>query len=82
MKYSGKNSLRNGEGVPLLGSWVLLLNFEGGPSFRVLESRRLGSRVQVPTFTPCNLTEYTNLFLPSKFEKNDDIILRHFMNNF
>ena len=27
------------------------------------------------------LTEYTNLFSPNNFEKNDDIILKHFMNN-
>ena len=27
------------------------------------------------------LTEYTNLFSPSNFEKIDDIILKHFMNN-
>ena len=28
------------------------------------------------------LTEYTNLFLPNNFEKNDDIILKYFMNSF
>ena len=27
------------------------------------------------------LTEYTNLFLPSDFTKNDDMILNYFMNN-
>ena len=27
------------------------------------------------------LTEFTNLFSPSNFEKNDDIILKYFMNN-
>ena len=27
------------------------------------------------------LTEYTNLFSPNNFEKNDDIILKYFMNN-
>ena len=27
------------------------------------------------------LTELTNLFSPNNFEKNDDIILKHFMNN-
>ena len=27
------------------------------------------------------LTEYTNLFLPNNFEKNDDIILKYFMNS-
>ena len=27
------------------------------------------------------LTEYTNLFSPHNFEKNDDIILKYFMNN-
>ena len=27
------------------------------------------------------LTEYTNLFLPNDFTKNDDIILNYFMNN-
>ena len=27
------------------------------------------------------LTEYTNLFPPNNFKKNDDIILKHFMNN-
>ena len=26
------------------------------------------------------LTEYTNLFSPNNFEKNDDIILKHFTN--
>ena len=28
-----------------------------------------------------NLTEYTNLFSPNNFKKNDDIILKYFMNN-
>ena len=28
-----------------------------------------------------NLTEFTNLFPPSNFRKNDDIILKYFMNN-
>ena len=28
-----------------------------------------------------NLTEYTNLFLPNNFNKNDDIILNCFMSN-
>ena len=27
------------------------------------------------------LTEYTNLFSPNNFKKNDDIILNYFMNN-
>ena len=27
------------------------------------------------------LTEYTNLFLPNNFKKNDDIILNYFMSN-
>ena len=27
------------------------------------------------------LTEYTNLFSPNNFEKNDDMILKYFMNN-
>ena len=27
------------------------------------------------------LTEYTNLFSPNNFKKNDSIILNHFMNN-
>ena len=27
------------------------------------------------------LTEYTNLFLPNTFKKNDDIILNYFMGN-
>ena len=27
------------------------------------------------------LTEFTNLFSPSNFKKNDDIILNQFMNN-
>ena len=28
-----------------------------------------------------NLTEYTNLFSPNNFKKNDHIILKYFMNN-
>ena len=28
-----------------------------------------------------NLTEYTNLFSPNNFKKNDDMILKYFMNN-
>ena len=27
------------------------------------------------------LTDYTNLFSPNNFKKNDDIILKYFMNN-
>ena len=27
------------------------------------------------------LTEFTNLFSPNNFKKNDDIILKYFMNN-
>ena len=27
------------------------------------------------------LTEFTNLFSPNNFEKNDDVILKYFMNN-
>ena len=27
------------------------------------------------------LTEYTNLFSPNNFKKNDDMILKYFMNN-
>ena len=27
------------------------------------------------------LTEYTNLFLPNNFKKNDDIVLNYFMSN-
>ena len=27
------------------------------------------------------LTEYTNIFSPNNFKKNDDIILKYFMNN-
>ena len=27
------------------------------------------------------LTEYTNFFSPNDFKKNDDIILKYFMNN-
>ena len=28
------------------------------------------------------LTEFTNLFSPNKFKRNDDIILKYFMTNF
>ena len=28
-----------------------------------------------------SLTDYTNLFLPNDFKKNDDTILKYFMNN-
>ena len=28
-----------------------------------------------------DLTEYTNIFSPNNFEKNDDIILKYFLNN-
>ena len=28
-----------------------------------------------------SLTEYTNLFSPNGFKRNDDIILNYFMNN-
>ena len=28
-----------------------------------------------------SLTEYTNLFLPNDFKRNDDTILKHFMSN-
>ena len=28
-----------------------------------------------------SLTEFTNLFSPNNFEKNDDIVLKYFMNN-
>ena len=28
-----------------------------------------------------NLSEYTNLFSPNNFKKNDDMILKYFMNN-
>ena len=27
------------------------------------------------------LTEYTNLFSPNNFKKNDDMIVKYFMNN-
>ena len=27
------------------------------------------------------LTDFTNLFLPNNFKKNDDIILKYFMTN-
>ena len=33
------------------------------------------------TFKGKSLTDYTNLFSPNDFEKNDDAILKHFMNN-
>ena len=29
-----------------------------------------------------NLTDYTNLFLPNNFKKNDDMILNYFLNKF
>ena len=32
-------------------------------------------------FIDFTLTEYTNLFLPNNFKKNDDIILYYFMSN-
>ena len=32
-------------------------------------------------FKEKTLTEYTNLFLPNNFEKDDSIILNYFMNN-
>ena len=60
------NSLKKGEGVPLLnfegGPGILLLNFEGGPGARLLNFR--GVRVRLlnfeggpgPTFTPCHAT--------------------------
>ena len=48
------NSLKKGEGVPLLnfegGPGVPLLNFEGGPGSRIPGSWGPG-----PTFTPCQL---------------------------
>ena len=28
-----------------------------------------------------SLTDYTNIFLPNDFKKNDDSILKYFMNN-
>ena len=28
-----------------------------------------------------SLTDFTNLFSPNNFKKNDDIILKYFMNN-
>ena len=76
MKYSEKmNSLKKGEGVPLLnfevGPAVPLLNFRGvpGPTFkswggsRVPGSRGPGSRGLRPTVTPC---------LHSAVNKNSD----------
>ena len=57
------NSLKKGEGVPLLnfeeGAGVLLLNFEGGPGVPLLNfeggpgSRGPVSRYPGPTFTLC-----------------------------
>ena len=51
------NSLKKGEGVPLLNfegdPGVPLLNFEGGPGSRVPGSQGPGSRGPGPTFTPC-----------------------------
>ena len=60
------NSLKKGEGVPLLnfvgGLGVPLLNFEGGPGVPLLNFRGVpgptfklwgGSRGPGPTFTPC-----------------------------
>ena len=32
-------------------------------------------------FSGKTLTEYTNLFLPNNFKKNDNIILNYFMSN-
>ena len=32
-------------------------------------------------FSGKNLTEFTNLFSPNNFKKNDDIILNYFMSN-
>ena len=32
-------------------------------------------------FKDKSLTDYTNLFSPDDFEKNDDTILKYFMNN-
>ena len=32
-------------------------------------------------FKEKTLTEYTNLFLPNDFKRNDDTILNYFMNN-
>ena len=51
------NSLKKGEGVPLLNfegdPGVPLLNFEGGPGSQVPGSQGPGSRGPGPTFTPC-----------------------------
>ena len=33
------------------------------------------------TFKGKSLTDYTNLLLPHDFKKNDNTILKHFMNN-
>ena len=33
------------------------------------------------TFKGKTLTEYTNLFSPNDFKRNDDTILNYFMNN-
>ena len=70
MKYS-ENSLKKGEGVPLLnleggpgvpllnfeeGPRVPHLNFEGGPGPPVPGSCGPGSRSPGPTFTPCQLS--------------------------
>ena len=50
------NSLKKGEGVPLLnfegGPGILLLNFEGGPGVRLLNFEGGPG----PTFTPCHAT--------------------------
>ena len=54
------NSVKKGEGVPLLnfvGSpEVPLLNFEWGPGVPLLNFRVLGSRDPGPTFTPCQVS--------------------------
>ena len=50
------NSLKKGEGVPLLnfegGPGILLLNFEGGPGVLLLNFK--GVLGPGPTFTPCS----------------------------
>ena len=33
------------------------------------------------TFKGKTVTKFTNLFSPNNFEKNDDVILKYFMNN-
>ena len=33
-------------------------------------------------FKDKSLTDFTNLFIPNNFQKNDDIILDYFLNNF